>query len=205
MEITNGTVRNILFYPSLIHCSAFLTVWLTHLFTEVTMFSISVTDPPEWAPTRVPLPSVIGVNRLRLSLVQAKETLYSDQRMQGIAGLPPAKEEDVSPIPATGISPCAEVRKEKISGGRDRKGISGREMESFQKYTWGQDHPGWPAGTKLACVLSLVGLHSPSSRLSSPCTHSGVLPGKGGKSSAAAGLGLSSRLLRDASARSPLQ
>ena len=74
----------------------------------------------------------------------------------GVARLPPAKEEDVSPIPAAGISPLAEVRKEKSGGGRDRRGTSGREMERFQKSARGQDHPGWPAGTKSACVLSLV-------------------------------------------------
>ena len=113
------------------------------------------------------------------------------------------KEEDVSPIPSAGISLRTEVRKEKSSGGRDRWGISGRTMESFRKSARGQDHPGWPAGTKLACVLLLVWLHGPSSSLSSPCTYSGVLPGKGGNSSAAAGLGLSSPLFRDASARSP--
>ncbi|TKC33370.1 hypothetical protein EI555_010421, partial [Monodon monoceros] len=33
-----------------------------------------------------------------------------------VAKLPPAKEEDVSPIPATGISPRAEVRKGKSRG-----------------------------------------------------------------------------------------
>ena len=99
----------------------------------------------------------------------------------GVARLPPAKEEDVSPIPAVAISPRAEVRKEKSSGGQDRTGTSCREMESFQKSAWGQDHPGWPAGTKSACVLSLVWLQGPSSRLSSPCAHSAVLPGKGGK------------------------
>ena len=68
----------------------------------------------------------------------------------GVAGLPPAKEEDVSPIPAAGISPRAEVRKEKSSGGWDRRGTTGREMENFQKSARGQDHPGWPAGTKSA-------------------------------------------------------
>ena len=113
------------------------------------------------------------------------------------------KEEDVSPIPSAGISLRTEVRKEKSSGGRDRRGISGRAMENFRKSARGQDHPGWPAGTKLACGLSLVWFRGPSSRLSSPCTYSGVLPGKVGNSSAAAGLGLSSRLLTDASARSP--
>ena len=120
-----------------------------------------------------------------------------------VARLPPAKEEDVSPIPAAGISPWAEVRKEKSSGGRDRTGISGREMEIFQKSTQGQDHPGWPAGTKSADMLSLMWLYGPSSRLSSPCIYSGVLPGTGGNSSAATGLGLSSRLLTEASARCP--
>ena len=83
MDISNGSVRNILFYTSLIHCSMLITVWLTHLFTEVTMFSISVTDPPEWVPTSVPLPSIIGANRTRLSLVQKqRKTLYFDQRME---------------------------------------------------------------------------------------------------------------------------
>ena len=83
MEISNGSVRNILFYSSLIHCSMLITVWPTHLFTEVTMFSNSVTDPPEWAPTRVPLPSVTGARRTRLSLVQKqRKTLYFDQRMR---------------------------------------------------------------------------------------------------------------------------
>jgi len=120
-----------------------------------------------------------------------------------VAKMPPAKEEDVSPIPAAGISPWAEVSEEESSGGRDSRGISGREMESFQKSTQDQDHPGWPAGTKSAGMLSLMWLHGPSSRLSSPCTYSGVLPGKGGNISAAAGLGLSPRLLTDASARSP--
>lgn len=56
MEISNGSVGNILFYPRLIHCSRLITVWLTHLFIEVTMFSISVSDPAEWTPTRVPCP-----------------------------------------------------------------------------------------------------------------------------------------------------
>ena len=121
----------------------------------------------------------------------------------GVSRLPPAKEEDGSPIPSAGISPRAEVREEKSSGGQDRTDISGREMESFQKSAWGQDHPGRPAGTKSACVLSLVWIHGPSSMLSSPCTYSGVLPGKGGNSSAAAGWGLSSRLLTDAYVRSP--
>ena len=65
----------------------------------------------------------------------------------GVAGLPLAKEEDVSPVPAVGISTQAEVRKEKSSGGQDRRGTSGREMERFQKSARGQDHPGWPAGT----------------------------------------------------------
>ena len=68
MEISNESVRNILFYTRLIHCSMLITIWLTHLFIEVTMFSISVTDPPEWAPTSVPLPSVIGANRMRTEL-----------------------------------------------------------------------------------------------------------------------------------------
>ena len=76
-------VLETLFYTSLIHCSTLITVWLTHLFIEVTMFSNSVTDPPEWAPTRVPLPSVTGANRTRLSLVQKpRKTLYFDQRME---------------------------------------------------------------------------------------------------------------------------
>ena len=83
MEISNGSVRNILFYTGLIHCSMLITVWLTHLFVEVTVFSNSVTDPAEWAPTRVPLPSVIGANRSRLNLVQKqRKTLYFDQRME---------------------------------------------------------------------------------------------------------------------------
>ena len=76
MEISNGSVRNILFYPSLIHSSMLITGWLTHLFIEVTMFSISVTDPPEWTPTSVPLPTVIGANRFRLSLVQKQRKVY---------------------------------------------------------------------------------------------------------------------------------
>ena len=60
-----------------------ITVWLTHLFFEVTMFSNSVTDPSEWGPTRVPLPNVIGANRSRLSLIQKqRKTLYFDQRME---------------------------------------------------------------------------------------------------------------------------
>ena len=37
------------------------------------MFSNSVTDPPEWVPTRVPLPSVIGANRTRQFGSEAKE------------------------------------------------------------------------------------------------------------------------------------
>ena len=71
----------------------------------------------------------------------------------GVVKLLPAKEEDVSPVTAAGISPRAEVRKEKSSGGLDRRGSSGREMESFQKSARGHDHPAWPAGTNLACVL----------------------------------------------------
>ena len=75
----------------------------------------------------------------------------------GVAGLPPAKEEDVSPIPAVGISPRAEVRKENSSGDQDRRGTSGREMESFQKSARGQDHPGWPAGTSSGlCAVARV-------------------------------------------------
>ena len=50
-----------------------ITVWLTHLFIEVTMLSISVTDPPEWAPPSVPLPSVIEANRTRQFGSEAKE------------------------------------------------------------------------------------------------------------------------------------
>ncbi|TKC33649.1 hypothetical protein EI555_021662, partial [Monodon monoceros] len=64
-----------------------------------------------------------------------------------VSRLPPAKEEDVSPIPAVGISPRAEVRKEKSSGGWDRRGNSGREMESFQKSVRVQDHPSCPSDT----------------------------------------------------------
>ena len=65
----------------------------------------------------------------------------------GVPRLLPAKEDEVSPVPAVGISPRAEVRKEKSSGGQDRRATSGREMESFQKSARGQDHPAWPAGT----------------------------------------------------------
>ena len=83
MQISSGSVRNILFYTSLIHCFMLITVWLRHLFIEVTIFSNSVTDPAEWAPTRVSLPSVIGANRTRLTLVQKqRKTLYFDQRME---------------------------------------------------------------------------------------------------------------------------
>lgn len=82
MEISNVSLKHILFYPSIIHCSMLTTVWLTHLFIEVTMFSISVTDPPEWTPTGVPMPSVIGANRSRLSLVQKQRKHYFENRME---------------------------------------------------------------------------------------------------------------------------
>ena len=45
--------------------------------------------------------------------------------MPGVASLPPAKEEDVSPIPAVGISPWAESEyklEELQDGGRVRRG-----------------------------------------------------------------------------------
>ena len=77
----------------------------------------------------------------------------------GVPRLPPANEEDVSLIPDVGISPRAEVRKEKSSGGRDRRGNSGREMESFQKSPRDQDHPAWPAGTNSGlCAVAGVAL-----------------------------------------------
>ena len=45
----------------------------------------------------------------------------------GVAGLPSAKEEDVSPAPAIVSSPQTEVRKqEKSSGGQERRDSSGR-------------------------------------------------------------------------------
>ena len=78
----------------------------------------------------------------------------------GVAGLPPAKEEDVSPILAVGISPWTEAWKEKGTEAQDRRGNSSREMESFQKSSRGHNHPGWPAGTNSA--LRAVGGVAPN-------------------------------------------
>ena len=83
MEISNVSLRNILFYPSIIHCSMLTTVWLTHLFIEITMFSISVTDPPEWTPTGGTMPSVIGANRSRLSLFQTQRNIILKTEWRG--------------------------------------------------------------------------------------------------------------------------
>ena len=115
MEISNGSVRNILFYPSLIHCSMLITVWLTHLFIEVTMFSISVTDPPEWTPTSVPLPSVIGANRSRLSLVQKQRKLYILIREW--------RGESMCYPVGCGLGCCVEILSESVGGrGRSSRG-----------------------------------------------------------------------------------
>ena len=78
----------------------------------------------------------------------------------GVAKLPPAKRRMCHQYLPLEFLPGAEVRKEKSSGGQNRRGNSGREMESFQKSARGHEHPGCPLGT--ISSLRAVGGVTPS-------------------------------------------
>ena len=89
-----------------------------------------------------------------------------------------AKEEDVSPAPATGSSPQAEVKKqEKWHWGLDRRNNSGRQMKSFQK-----SHQARTIPHGLQISTWQVRCHWRGSKPSPPafkvCTYSGGLPGR---------------------------
>ncbi len=72
-----------------------------------------------------------------------------------VARLPPAKEEDVSPIPAAGISPWAEVRKEKAVGaGTGRVSQAGKWKSSRRAPRASTILAGLQAPSRLACCHS---------------------------------------------------
>ena len=120
-----------------------ITVLLTHLFIDVTMLSISVTDPPEWAPTRLPLPSVIGANRSRLSLVQKQGKFYIFFRER--------RDESVHYPAGCGLTCCVGIPAASV-GGRGGA-LEGRVGCSSGSMSWSlHGAPGAEMSTQPFCI-----------------------------------------------------